>query len=37
MKTPPTSLNMCSLLNTDINHKTALTADVKRYLAVYIY
>ncbi|CAI9547401.1 unnamed protein product [Staurois parvus] len=27
----------CALLGTDRRHKTALTADVKRYLAVYIY
>ncbi|CAI9538320.1 unnamed protein product [Staurois parvus] len=26
-----------ALLSTDISHKTALTADEKRYLAVYIY
>ncbi|CAI9602075.1 unnamed protein product [Staurois parvus] len=26
-----------ALLNTDISHKTALTANEKRYLAVYIY
>ncbi|CAI9606376.1 unnamed protein product [Staurois parvus] len=26
-----------ALLNTDRSHKTALTADEKRYLAVYIY
>ncbi|CAI9607935.1 unnamed protein product, partial [Staurois parvus] len=27
----------CALLDTDRSHKTALTADEKRYLAVYIY
>ncbi|CAI9573069.1 unnamed protein product, partial [Staurois parvus] len=26
-----------ALLDTDRSHKTALTADEKRYLAVYIY
>ncbi|CAI9612457.1 unnamed protein product [Staurois parvus] len=26
-----------ALLNTDRSHKTALTADEKKYLAVYIY
>ncbi|CAI9542445.1 unnamed protein product, partial [Staurois parvus] len=28
---------ICALLSTDRSHKTALTADEKRYLAVYIY
>ncbi|CAI9623212.1 unnamed protein product [Staurois parvus] len=36
MKTPPTSFSS-ALLNTDRSHKTALTADEKRHLAVYIY
>ncbi|CAI9575690.1 unnamed protein product [Staurois parvus] len=27
----------CALLATDRSHKTALTADEKRYLAIYIY
>ncbi|CAI9560194.1 unnamed protein product [Staurois parvus] len=36
MKTPPTSLTS-SLLDTARSHKTALTAEEKRYLAVYIY
>ncbi|CAI9605700.1 unnamed protein product, partial [Staurois parvus] len=27
----------CALLDTDRRHKTALTADEKGYLAVYIY
>ncbi|CAI9544403.1 unnamed protein product [Staurois parvus] len=27
----------CALLDTDRSHKTALTADEKRYLAVYIH
>ncbi|CAI9580185.1 unnamed protein product, partial [Staurois parvus] len=27
----------CALLDTDRSHKTALTADEKRYLAIYIY
>ncbi|CAI9577777.1 unnamed protein product [Staurois parvus] len=36
MKTPPTIFTQCSV-DTDRSHKTALTADEKRYLAVYIY
>ncbi|CAI9571487.1 unnamed protein product [Staurois parvus] len=35
-KTPPTSFTS-ALLNTDRSQKTALAADEKRYLAVYIY
>ncbi|CAI9586391.1 unnamed protein product [Staurois parvus] len=36
-KTPPTSFNQCLAEHTDRSPKTALTADEKRYLAVYIY
>ncbi|CAI9590118.1 unnamed protein product, partial [Staurois parvus] len=35
-ETPPTSFTS-ALLDTDRSHKTVLTADEKRYLAVYIY